>query len=683
MSRTRLGLTLMLLAVAWGLPATAQVPPADGIDVQLFHPAVGRSGYVTVYGAEVPGHLNFGVGLLTSYQRDPFVLHVSDGGDPLKGRTVGVVRNLVVGDLFGFIGVTRYLSIGLSMPMGLYMTGSSPDDQGGAGRALKHFAWGDVGVHFQGVFYRFEQFHLVFGGELSLTLPTGKYADNYFGENMVAVIPRFIAEWTLGKFSVAANLGGVFRTKPVSFYEDAFTIGQQFLYGLAGGWYVHRRVRVMVEVTGRSGFSSLDDSPMEVGAAARWSVYRGVSLSAGASAGVLAGIGTPLFRTYLGVRWTPVFTDSDGDGVTDDVDRCPRQREDHDGYKDKDGCPDPDNDRDGIADVRDQCPNAAEDFDGYKDMDGCPDPDNDGDHICDGNMTIQRSLDRFASQCSDKDDCPMNAGPAQTHGCPKSMLDGDGDGVPDSVDRCPRAPEDKDGFQDADGCPDPDNDQDGICDPNTSIQGDLSKYAKICKGKDACPVAAEDKDGFQDQDGCPDPDDDGDGVCDANSVIQAHLSAFTDRCIGADRCPGKKETINGNKDLDGCPDSGSSDLMVRGNRVATPRHRITFKGTSSVMGRGSDRILSQLAAFMRARRDIGRLVVVGYTDTFLPKDEALRVSQAYADSVRKALIARGIAARRLMAKGLGGARPVYSGMSRRKQRKLNRRVEFYVVPASK
>src|SRR5262249_43949814 len=42
--------------------------------------------------------------------------------------------------------------------------------------------------------------------------------------------------------------------------------------------------------------------------------------------------------------------------------------------------------------------------------------------------------------------------------------DTDGDGIPDDEDACPTEPEDKDGFQDADGCPDPDNDGDGIPD---------------------------------------------------------------------------------------------------------------------------------------------------------------------------------------------------------------------------
>ncbi|MGH9887800.1 MAG: DUF4398 domain-containing protein, partial [bacterium] len=46
------------------------------------------------------------------------------------------------------------------------------------------------------------------------------------------------------------------------------------------------------------------------------------------------------------------------------------------------------------------------------------------------------------ARCADKGATPAPPG------------DLDGDGVPDNVDRCPRVPEDKDGFQDDDGCPD-------------------------------------------------------------------------------------------------------------------------------------------------------------------------------------------------------------------------------------
>ena len=69
-------------------------------------------------------------------------------------------------------------------------------------------------------------------------------------------------------------------------------------------------------------------------------------------------------------------------------------------------------------------------------------------------------------------------------------LDIDDDGVENYVDQCRSAAEDKDGFEDTNGCPDPDNDKDGIKDDD-----------------DKCPLEAEDKDDVEDDDGCPDVDD--------------------------------------------------------------------------------------------------------------------------------------------------------------------------------
>ncbi len=65
--------------------------------------------------------------------------------------------------------------------------------------------------------------------------------------------------------------------------------------------------------------------------------------------------------------------------------------------------------------------------------------------------------------------------------------DTDKDGIPDKMEKCPEQPEDMDGFEDADGCPDPDNDGDGFLD-----------------GDDKCPLQAEVKNDFEDEDGCPD-----------------------------------------------------------------------------------------------------------------------------------------------------------------------------------
>jgi outer membrane protein OmpA-like peptidoglycan-associated protein len=60
--------------------------------------------------------------------------------------------------------------------------------------------------------------------------------------------------------------------------------------------------------------------------------------------------------------------DTDGDTIIDDVDRCPFDAEDRDGFLDEDGCPDVDNDHDGITDQLDRCPNDP----GIAQNSGCP-----------------------------------------------------------------------------------------------------------------------------------------------------------------------------------------------------------------------------------------------------------------------------------------------------------------------
>ena len=66
--------------------------------------------------------------------------------------------------------------------------------------------------------------------------------------------------------------------------------------------------------------------------------------------------------------------DTDGDGIPDENDKCPEDKEDRDAFEDRDGCPDPDNDGDGITDKLDDCPDQAENMDGVDDEDGCPEP---------------------------------------------------------------------------------------------------------------------------------------------------------------------------------------------------------------------------------------------------------------------------------------------------------------------
>lgn len=127
--------------------------------------------------------------------------------------------------------------------------------------------------------------------------------------------------------------------------------------------------------------------------------------------------------------------------------------------------------------------------------------------------------------------------------------DTDDDGINDNLDLCLDEPEDEDGFEDDDGCPDEDNDADGVLDT-----------------ADTCPMEPEDADDFEDEDGCPDADNDGDGILDADDICPNEAGeARTDGCPDADgdniadkddRCP----DVAGTEAFEGCADGDEDGL---------------------------------------------------------------------------------------------------------------------------
>jgi len=182
---------------------------------------------------------------------------------------------------------------------------------------------------------------------------------------------------------------------------------------------------------------------------------------------------------------------------------------------------------------------------------------------------------------NDRDKCPLipedKDGFQDDDGCPDD--DNDGDRIPDSEDKCPNEAEDHDGFEDDDGCPDLDNDKDGIPDLQDKCPDDAEDgkdpYPKDgCPGAkrdsdgdgipdsaDSCPMQEEDMDGFEDGDGCPELDNDNDGVPDA-----------------ADKCPLCPEDKDGFQDDDGCPDPDNDHDGILDAKDACPLQPETFNG---------------------------------------------------------------------------------------------------------
>jgi outer membrane protein OmpA-like peptidoglycan-associated protein/opacity protein-like surface antigen len=242
--------------------------------------------------------------------------------------------------------------------------------------------------------------------------------------------------------------------------------------------------------------------------------------------------------------------------------------------------------------------------------------------------------------------------------------DCDGDGIIGRRDKCWDVPEDFDGFEDEDGCPEPDNDMDGILDKD-----------------DACPDDPEDFDGDADEDGCPDIDMDGDGILD-----------------GDDACPEDPEDFDGFEDGDGCPDFDNDSDGVLDSIDTCPD---TPPGVT-VDDRGCEIVLPATAAAdiypvgvrfslnsavipSEGQADLDRIVLIltnhpelvaqidGFTCDLGEADYNMTLSGKRATAVIEYFTEHGIAIERFSKKAFGEGRPAFANVDE-ESRSRNRRV---------
>jgi len=186
-------------------------------------------------------------------------------------------------------------------------------------------------------------------------------------------------------------------------------------FSLFGGLEIFPHSRVTIFGRYIHGLSRLDE---RADATHGGIVYKNQNIQAGLKFKLFGKKSTSTYRAAS----TPAPLDTDGDGITDDQDKCPTVA----GTAKYNGCPIPDTDNDGINDEEDKCPTVA----GTAKYQGCPIPDTDNDGIND-----------------EEDKCPTVAGIAKYQGCP--VPDRDNDGINDEEDKCPDIP----GTAKNNGCP--------------------------------------------------------------------------------------------------------------------------------------------------------------------------------------------------------------------------------------
>ncbi|MDB4986562.1 MAG: internalin [Myxococcaceae bacterium] len=353
------------------------------------------------------GHLRFGANAVADYANDPLVVKKNpNSNDQLQSI---VKHELVLKvDLSLALYDRLILLAGFDAPLVL----KGPSVRPGLNVARADGAgFGDVslGARARLIGDRSDVFAL--GLQAVVIVPTAGNHQTYRGENAVAVRPELIAEVRTKPVRITGNVGALGRKK-VAVVDRA--LGSELNYGLAVGVPVHPRIELLAELSGGfdlNHFAAKTSTGVEWLAGGKANTTSGFYFGAAAGTGFTRGIGTPDARVigqlgYLApikqqkAKEQQAPVDRDHDGILDDVDQCPDQAEDRDGFADEDGCPDLDNDGDSVPDASDSCANNAEDRDGFADEDGCPDPDNDADGIADVD-----------------DACPNEPGPTETRGC--------------------------------------------------------------------------------------------------------------------------------------------------------------------------------------------------------------------------------------------------------------------------
>lgn len=424
------GVTLMIAVSGLGGLCVASVAAGQTLpqfDLNQFRPSELTTDGFAVSNADGQGHLRFGFQVYLDFSRDPLELQVTNG--PIPDQRLQLVHSQLTGHLTWSLGLWERLVVFMDLPYSFILGDSLSSDAVGfldsiglgsvipAGRGL-----GDLYLGARGVLYGTRENIFQLAAQATLTTNTASASrpqQNYLGEPNKS--PN-IGGWfeVLGTF----NAGDYVRIPLNVGYKTAFTqdlpsltIGNQLTFGAAVQLLLAQdRFMLTMEAFGRTaaasgtGFGGSQESPVELLGGVKYRHPKGFAVGLAGTGGVTSGYGNPDWRLIGMLGYTmpekekvvvvDVVVDTDGDGIIDELDACPKDPEDFDGFRDEDGCPDFDNDADGILDVDDACPDEP----GPPENNGCPDPDRDGDGV----------PDRI-------DNCPDEPGPVENQGCPEEQ----------------------------------------------------------------------------------------------------------------------------------------------------------------------------------------------------------------------------------------------------------------------
>ncbi|MFN2548166.1 MAG: OmpA family protein, partial [Myxococcales bacterium] len=267
--------------------------------VDRFQPGAGTFDVLGVSSPETARDFDWHASLYGDYARDPLRLISLDAPDQVR-----LLRNQSMLHRGASIGLGEHFEFGAILPIALAQ-GSGAAPMVGLQNGVASAGFGDLRL-----LPKVRLFTLgpaVLGAGLPLTLPTGR-RDAFLSQGSITATPTALFELQL-PVRVLANLGIILRPGQQLTNLD---VGNALAYGIAAEAPVARNLSAMLSLQGEANFGKAGavERPMELMAAFKWSALRGVDLIGGGGPGLTNGYGTPRYRVFFSLAFTPAVLPS-------------------------------------------------------------------------------------------------------------------------------------------------------------------------------------------------------------------------------------------------------------------------------------------------------------------------------------------------------------------------------------
>jgi outer membrane protein OmpA-like peptidoglycan-associated protein len=317
---------ILLLASLASAQTYTQGAVPEGLNAQLFRPSLDAQNTLWTNDTLRAPHGYTSGRFLLHYAMDPLVYTRNDG------QRTELVSGVWQMDLMA--GHTRGpFRFGVDVPIYLRSTGEATGGETGLG---------DVGldVRWSAMDRRTAPVGLGVAGRLLLptsTVDAPLGVKGGVGWEIEGIVDKELGE----RWLLAGNLGT--RGMPEVKLENVTWNDQ--LYARAGvGYSVTEHAGISLDLAGNFTYADLTNPqalPVEALVGGWGRVAPNWTVRGGVGTGLTGGLGAPKLRVVAAVAYEPPRgpKDTDGDGLTDDVDACVDQPEDFDQFEDQDGCP--------------------------------------------------------------------------------------------------------------------------------------------------------------------------------------------------------------------------------------------------------------------------------------------------------------------------------------------------------